>query len=177
MDNQIKPKISLASDSSLTSSVASLTKGNTATEGKNIKDKKSAGNFNIYWMIKYIYSITIFFIVLILIWVMSFLYNNVYLTMTQAQLVSDLKSKVIEESVDYLTFNRILEKLDNKKKLADWPYLNYLASPFLYGKKLPYPTNPLPLIASTTNSTSSPISIVTSTATTTAKVSTSTLKK
>lgn len=127
------------------------------------KSIKRAGRIDVFKMIKYIYPLTIFVIVLILIWVMSFLYNNVYLTMTQAEIVSNLKSKVIEESVNYAGFNAIVDKIGGKKKLAEWPYLNYLASPFAYGKKTPYPSNPAPA------SSTSPITITTTTQSTSTK--------
>lgn len=133
------------------------------------KNKKSGSKktvtIDIFRLIKYIYPMTIFIIILILIWVMYFLYNNVYLTMTQAQIVSTLKTKVIEESVNYNGFNAIADKIKAKEKLSDWPYLNYLASPFLYGKKTPYPANPAlatstpPIVAASTTLSASTSSI------------------
>jgi len=108
---------------------------------KNIFSRKNkpADGIDIFKAIKYIYPLTIFIIVLILIWVMSFLYNNVYLTMTQAEIVSSLKSKVIEESVDFSKFNDIVKKIADKKSLGSWPNLKYLTSPFSYGVRLSYP--------------------------------------
>ncbi|MFA5021039.1 MAG: hypothetical protein WC517_03200, partial [Patescibacteria group bacterium] len=82
------------------------------------RSSKAPGNFQLARLAKYIFSLTIAIIVLALAWVMSFLYNNVYLTMTQAEIVSSLKSKVIAESVDYDRFNKILEKINRKKGLA-----------------------------------------------------------
>lgn len=112
------------------------------------RKKKTRQSLDIFKAIKYIYPLTIFIIVLILIWVMSFLYNNVYLTMTQAELVSSLKSSVIEESVNFKKFNTIVGKIAEKNSLSAWPYLDYLASPFSYGVKIPYPTKPAAILTS-----------------------------
>jgi len=137
-----------------------------AVFNKKKKDgPKKTATIDVFRLIKYIYPLTIVIIVLILTWVMYFLYNNVYLTMTQAQIVSTLKTKVIEESVDYSGFNAIADKIKDKDGLSDWPYLNYLSSPFMYGKKTPYPANPA-------LGTSTPMAI---TASTTPLISTSSI--
>jgi len=116
------------------------------------RPRKSPGDFHFARLAKYIFSLTIAVIVAVLAWVMFFLYNNVYLTMTQAEIVSSLKSKVIEESVDYGRFNKILEKINWKKELADWPYLDYLTSPFAFGPRTPYPISTLPPAAASSTS-------------------------
>ncbi len=85
--------------------------------------------------IKLIYPLTIFIIILVLTAVMSFLYNNVYLTMAQAGLVSNLKAKVIEESVDFEKFNNIVAKINDRKNSAGRSE-SQLASPFSYGSRL-----------------------------------------
>lgn len=107
---------------------------------------------------------------------MSFLYTNVYLTMSQAAIVSNLKSKVIEESVNFDKFNGIEKKIMSKNNLSDWPYLNYLASPFVYGAKIPYPTgSSTPAFkqqTATTTATSSPNKSSATKATTTKSTST-----
>jgi hypothetical protein len=82
--------------------------------------------------IKFIYPITIALIVLILTWLMSFLYNNVYLTMTQAETVSSLKSRVIEEKIDFAKFNAITAKIKTKGQAAAAPAAS---SPFEYGAR------------------------------------------
>lgn len=107
------------------------------------RKKKPIGEIDLFKAIKYIYPLTIAIIVLILIWVMSFLYNNVYLTMSQAEIVSSLKSKVIEESVDFSKFTEIVGEIDAKKALSAWPYLKYPSSPFSYGARLSYPETPI----------------------------------
>lgn len=94
---------------------------------------------DIFKAVKYFYPLTIVLIVAVLFWVMSFLYHNVYLTMTQAEIVTSLKTKVIEESVDFAKFNDIVKKVAAKKALADWPYLDYLSSPYAYGTRTAYP--------------------------------------
>ncbi|MFA6526471.1 MAG: hypothetical protein WCT26_03630 [Candidatus Buchananbacteria bacterium] len=123
--------------------------------GKNPK----SGELDIFKAIKFIYPFTILIIILILFWVMSFLYTNVYLTMSQAAIVSNLKSKIIEESVNFSKFNEIEKKITVKNSLSNWPYLNYLASPFAYGAKIPYPSNSsIPAVkqAATSTATSTP---------------------
>lgn len=116
------------------------------------KNKSAGRRIDIFRLIKFIYPLTLLLIVIALCLVMLFLYNNVYLTMSQAEIVSSLKAKVIEESVDFSKFSGIVKKIEAKKALQNWPYLNYLSSPFTYGARLSYPV-PGQIIAPTESST------------------------
>jgi len=113
--------------------------------------KFSMSGFDLSRNIKYIYPLTITVIIAVLCWVMYFLYNNVYLTMAQAELVSGLKTKVIEASVNLDRFNAVVKRINNMDQLANWPYLDYLVSPFDYGVRIPYPatTTSVPALSAT----------------------------
>jgi cell division protein FtsL len=83
------------------------------------KAKKDGGPSKLGYFTYYIYPITIILGTLMMIGVMLFLHQNVYKTISQAELVSNLKSKVAEEGLNLKRFNQIIEKMGKKKTCLD----------------------------------------------------------
>lgn len=85
--------------------------------------------------VNYIYPFTIFIIVLGIGWFLYFLYNNVYQTMTKAEIVSRLKANVSEIPLEKQTFDNILSKLQQKASLDNWQAPKAISNPFEYGER------------------------------------------
>lgn len=140
--------------------------GLTAKSGINLdffklKTEKKKAVRNIDWSsyIAFIYPITIVIIVLFLVWFMNFLYNNVYLTLSQAIELSGLKAKVIEERINQPLFDQITERIDYKKTLDGRPAYACSSTPLTYGfvpacLDLPKATSTTSSAATSTKSTS-----------------------
>lgn len=111
---------------------------------------------------KYIYPITIIIIIIVLIWFMSFLYDNVYATMSQAVELSGLKSKVAEERLNLKEFDQIIKRIKDKNNLLNWTGSPPLITPFALGNKKP-------IKSTSTSATSTPAIKTTSTPTSTPK--------
>jgi ATP-dependent Zn protease len=128
--------------------------GNKKTAGK-----KTGRALDYFKLIRYIYPLTIVVILIFIYLLMSFLYNNVYLTMTQAAIVGSLKAKVIEERLSIENFNDIAAKLEAKKTIGKWTNNSQITSPFDYGSriKLPATTTPTTTTATSTNAATSTI--------------------
>lgn len=64
------------------------------------------------------------------IWIIYFLYQNLYLPLTQAQVVGELKAKVALETVNKKDLEDLLKVMENNKKLPliDW---DTIADPFV----------------------------------------------
>lgn len=169
LENKIKTELPDSGQTPLTAGESEAPEAGKAAKTGWIKllnrnKNKPAKVFDAFKAAKFIYPLTIILIVSALGWILSFLYHNVYLTMTQAEIVSSLKTKVIEESVDSEKFSAVVGKIVAKKKLSSWAYFDYLASPFSYGARTAYPnagaaispatTSPAGLPSSTTKSTS-----------------------
>jgi len=159
------------------SSINTSTPAETPTEA-NPAEKKGALNFDLnklfsgtksgakktrqlpdwFKLARYIYPLTIIIATLLISWLMFFLYDNVYLTMTQVAIVGNLKAHVIEERLSIENFNSIVSKLTEKKNLSSWRGASQLSNPFIYGKRnaLAPATSTVPAL-STTTSTTTPI--------------------
>ena len=74
----------------------------------NIKD------INYLVLIKIFYIIAIITMASILIFVALFLYNNVFKTLSQADILTDLKQEVIEKNLEQEKFYQILDNIENK---------------------------------------------------------------
>jgi len=120
-------------------------------------------NVNPAWIIRYIFPFTILIIIGILFWFFYFLYNNVYMTMAQATIVTDLKTKVISEQLSKDKFAEVIKKLAEKSSLALWNKAGTLKTPFEFGERNNYLTTPTSTISITATSTSSTLPVITST--------------
>jgi len=79
---------------------------------------------------KYLYSITIVLIVAGLCFLFLFLYRNVYLTLSQAEIVTMLKKEIPEES---LNKSKLTEIIDNIKiKTTPKQKTEQIKNPFLF---------------------------------------------
>lgn len=81
------------------------------------KTKDSAGK-NIFSLARYIYPISISLGTVLTLAVMYFLYLNVYKTIGQAEIVTNLKGKVAEEQLNESRFSQIIEKIKSKSSRA-----------------------------------------------------------
>lgn len=125
--------------------------------------KKAAGrgiDWSVY--IPFIYPVTIIIIVLFLSWFMNFLYNNVYMTLSQAIELTGLKAKVAEERINRPLFDKIVEHIDYKKTLDGRPAYNCSSTPLTYGfvpacLNLPKTTSTLIITSTSTKSTSTSV--------------------
>jgi hypothetical protein len=108
-------------------------------------------------LVKYIYPLTIIVVIIFLSLLMTFLYNNVYLIMTQVAIVGNLKAHVIEERLSIENFNGVVSKLTEKKNLSLWRGANQLSSPFVYGKRNSSAPATSTVPASSTTPTTTPI--------------------
>ncbi len=140
-------------------------------------DKKNKQlNLDTSALIRRIYPLTIVLIVAILIWFFAFLYNNFYLTMTQAEVVSNLKIEVAASQLNQAKFNEIIKNIEAKAALANWNRLSSLLSPFNFGARNNYinsittSTTPLPATSTPLTTTSSTLTTVSSTKTSTTPI-------
>ena len=77
-------------------------------ESKKIK-------INFITLIRYLYPITIVLIVITLAFLIKFLYSNVYQTIIQAELITDLKKVISEEILKREKFDKVIENIENKE--------------------------------------------------------------
>jgi len=137
----------------------------TAFSWKNLFSANGKMGVGVNWFktTKYIYPITIIVIVIFLTWFMSFLYDNVYTTMSQAAELSNLKAGISEERLNKNDFDEILGRLIGKQELIVW--INAIAissTPFSYGNR-PKINNPEETNASSTPNLAIPPIIITTT--------------
>lgn len=92
---------------------------------KNINIKK----INFFLVISYLYPATIVVIVIALLILMRFLYSNVYQTIIQAELITDLRKEISEQSLEKDKFNEIIKNIETKTK-ADKINIDQIKDPF-----------------------------------------------
>jgi len=93
-------------------------KHKTASEPAAGRKEKTIGDYLLSQLVRYGYGLTIIIIILVLVWLMYFLYCNVYQTLGQAEIVTQLKQKVLEEDLQQDKFNLVVEKLKAKQQAA-----------------------------------------------------------
>jgi hypothetical protein len=120
---------------------------------KLVKDNQKTADY-LSKTVNYIYPFTIFIIILGIGWFLFFLYNNVYQTMTKAEIVSRLKASVSEIPLEKQTFDNILNKLQQKASLDKWQAPKNISSPFEYGDRTNLPAETITPLASTTSNSS-----------------------
>lgn len=137
-------------------------------------------------IIKYVYPLTILIIIAVLFLVFYFLYQNFYLTMTEAAAVNNLKINVLSTEINQTTFDQVIKRGNTKLSLTYWANSGNLKSPFNYGARNNYSatTTANPIITSTTTKatatttvkTTTTATIITATSTTSTTVATTTKK-
>ena len=74
---------------------------------------------NLFALIKYLYPSTIILIVIILLFLIKFLYSNVYQTIISAELITDLRKEISEASLEKNKFNQVVENIKNKLSIGE----------------------------------------------------------
>ncbi|MDO8668783.1 MAG: hypothetical protein Q7K65_00635 [Candidatus Buchananbacteria bacterium] len=69
---------------------------------------------NFFLIVRYLYPATIIVIVITLIILTRFLYNNVYQTIIQAELITDLRKEISDQSLERDKFNQIISNVESK---------------------------------------------------------------
>lgn len=140
--------------------LANTFKGNHQLKSKNNNDQISK-------IINYIYPLTILIIIIGITWFVYFLYNNVYQTMTKAEIVSRLKASVSDVSLEKKKFDEIIENIRVKTSPTTKPRSTKIPNPFEYGENSSQPATSTPPATSTQtiipNSTSTNFNQATST--------------
>lgn len=75
--------------------------------------------FNYYWFLRIIYPLLIAIILIGLVTMTLFLYQDFYQTITQAEMVTILRSQVASEAINIKIFEEVLKKIDAKTSQAD----------------------------------------------------------
>lgn len=65
---------------------------------------------------RYLYPITIILIVVVLALIMRFLYHNVYQTIIEAELITDLRKEVSDEVLKEKSFKQVIDNIDKKSR-------------------------------------------------------------
>ncbi|MFA5125131.1 MAG: hypothetical protein WC473_04930 [Patescibacteria group bacterium] len=108
-------------------------KTETGEAGLPVSNKAKTNKIKLdwFWLARLMYPLTIVAIIIILFAVMSFLYQEVYQTATQMDMLAGLKSKVIEVQINGNSLNQIKELLCRKTSTpAVWPFKN----PFVFSQ-------------------------------------------
>jgi hypothetical protein len=111
-------------------------KTETGEAGLPVSNKAKTNKIKLdwFWLARLMYPLTIVAIIIILFAVMSFLYQEVYQTATQMDMLAGLKSKVIEVQINGNSLNQIKELLCRKTSTpAIWPFKN----PFVFSPNDP----------------------------------------
>ena len=66
---------------------------------------------NFFALISYLYPATIILIVLVLLFLIKFLYSNVYQTIISAELITDLRKEISEASLEKTKFNQVVDAI------------------------------------------------------------------
>ncbi len=74
---------------------------------------------NVFALLKYSYPIVIIVIVACLAWMMYFLYQNVYRTLTAAEILTELRKKVPEETLQEDKFKQIIIRIREKTGMEE----------------------------------------------------------
>ncbi|GEM_PF-1354629 len=90
-----------------------------------VKFKLNIQKINIYFSV-----LTTIATIVAIIAVSSFLYKNFYQTITQSEEILILRQKVAPLTVDMDKFNKIMAKIEKKKKIRELGAIN---DPFSYG--------------------------------------------
>lgn len=77
---------------------------------KNIDIKK----INFFLIIRYLYPATIILIVITLLILIRFLYSNVYQTIIQAELITDLRKEISDQNLEKDKFYRVIKNIELK---------------------------------------------------------------
>lgn len=91
----------------------------------------SLKKINFFALIRYFYPLAIFIIVLILLGLFWFLYQNVYQTISRAQELTELKKEVSQEYLKTELFDQILERIKSKQELPNYETNNNINNPFV----------------------------------------------
>jgi predicted KAP-like P-loop ATPase len=99
---------------------------------KKIEIKK----INFFLIIKYLYPVTIFLIIITLFFLGKFLYNNVYQTIIQAELITDLRKEISDQNLERAKFEQITKNIElkgsseitNTQAIKD-PFQNFVVTP------------------------------------------------
>lgn len=91
---------------------------------------KNKPKINFFLIIRYLYPTTIALIVVVLMLLLRFLYTHVYQTIIQAELITDLRREISDESLEKTKFEQIIAnlKVKDNPNLTD---LDKLKDPFL----------------------------------------------
>jgi len=76
--------------------------------------KLNLKKINFFLIIRYLYPITIIVVVMTLLILLRFLYSNVYQTIIEAELISDLKKETTDESLEKDKFDQVIKNLELK---------------------------------------------------------------
>ena len=76
--------------------------------------KLNLKKINFFALINYLYPATIVLIVLVLLFLIKFLYTNVYQTIISAELITDLRKEISEASLEKNKFNQVVEGIKAK---------------------------------------------------------------
>ena len=76
--------------------------------------KLNLKKINFFALINYLYPATIVLIVLVLLFLVKFLYSNVYQTIISAELITDLRKEISEASLEKSKFNQVVENIKAK---------------------------------------------------------------
>ncbi|MEK7072393.1 MAG: hypothetical protein AAB969_02380 [Patescibacteria group bacterium] len=92
---------------------------------KKIEIKK----INFFLIIRYLYPATIVVIIIMLFFVMKFLYDNVYQTIIQAELITDLRKEISDQNLEKNKFDQIIKNIESKTQ-AEKINLDQVKDPF-----------------------------------------------
>lgn len=67
-----------------------------------------------FYLLRYLYPITILIVIIGLTFLLVFLYRNVYLTLSQAEIVTMLKKEIPEQNLERDKLMQIIDKLQAK---------------------------------------------------------------
>lgn len=75
---------------------------------------KKPNKINFFLIIRYLYPVTIILIIITLFILIRFLYNNVYQTIIQAELITDLRKEISDQSLDKNKFDQVTKNIEAK---------------------------------------------------------------
>ena len=74
---------------------------------------------NVFILLRCLYPAVLVLIVVFLSWMMYFLYQNVYQTLAEAEILTELRKKVPEETLQKDKFEGIIQKLKEKTGIME----------------------------------------------------------
>ena len=76
--------------------------------------KKKIKKINFFILIRYLYPITIIIIIIALFILIRFLYNNVYQTIIEAELITDLRKEISDQNLEKDKFDKVIDEIEQK---------------------------------------------------------------